>query len=320
MSATDYGDFGNALLKRFWAWADRLHANELDGGRRKGRPPVLRREFASKNVLVPPEVVKARSIVSSLPTPERHRFFGSFKSSQALAQSVFGAVCAFGRLDLLDAVIADCGRSAFLNESSSAHLALEHQVRTLGEPRPTSVDVLLEAPSRRVAVECKFTEREFGVCSRSKLRPSDSTYAQQHCNGNYQVQRKRRDRCALTEIGVRYWTFLPELFEWNTDHDMVPCPLFPVYQLARNALAATVSDSGFDPNSGHVLVVYDARNPEFAPSGAALNQYDAIVASCRIPGLVRRVSWQRITASLTAAPELKYLVAGLNEKYGISPL
>ena len=320
MPATGYGDFENALLERFWAWADRFHANELDGGRRKGRPPVLRREFASKNVLVPPKVIKAHSIVSSLPTPERHRFFGSFKSSQALAQSVFGAVSAFDRLDLLDGVVADCGRSAFLEEGRGAHLALEHQVRTLGEPRPTSVDVLLEAPSGRVAVECKFTEREFGVCSRPKLRPRDSTYAQQHCDGSYHVQRQRRNRCALTEIGVRYWTFLPELFEWNADYDMVPCPLSPVYQLARNALAAAVNDSGFDPNSGHVLVVYDARNPEFASNGAARNQYDAIVASSRIPGLVRRVSWQRIAGCLNAAPELKYLVAGLNDKYGISPL
>ena len=43
-----YGDFEKHLRERFWAWADRHHTNELDGGRRDGRPPVLRREFASK--------------------------------------------------------------------------------------------------------------------------------------------------------------------------------------------------------------------------------------------------------------------------------
>ena len=195
---------------------------------------------------------------------------------------------------------------------------LEHQVQTLGEPRRTSVDVLLEAGSRRVAVECKFTEREFGVCSRPKLRPDESSYADQHCDGNYRVQRQRRNRCALTEIGVRYWTFLPELFDWSADEDMIPCPLSTVYQLARNALAATVTDAGIDPDSGHVLVVYDARNPEFALGGAAQRQYDAISAASRIPGLIRRVSWQHVTGCLGAAPELAYLVTALSEKYGIA--
>lgn len=315
-----YAEFDAALRERLWSWADRHHTNELDGGGRNGRPPVLRAEFASKALLVPTGSASARSILSSLPIRDRHPYFGSFKSSQSLAQSVFGAVAAYDRLDLLDGIIADCGRSAFLENNIGANLTLEHQVQTLGEPRRTSVDVLLEAPTRRVAVECKFTERNFGVCSRPKLRPDTPTYAQQHCDGNYRVQRHRQNRCALTEIGVRYWTFLPDLFEWNADQDMIPCPLSPVYQLARNVLAATVTDAGFDPNSGHALVVYDTRNPEFANGGAARNQYDMIMASCRIPGLVRGVSWQRIAGSLTAAPELKYLVAGLNKKYGISPL
>ena len=123
----------------------------------------------------------------------------------------------------------------------------------------------------------------------------------------------------MTEIGVRYWTFLPELFDWNADQDLVPCPFSRVYQLARNALAATVTDARFDPDAGNALVVYDARNPEFAPGGAARNQYDAIVSACWILGLVRRVSWQRITSALTAAPEPIYLVDGLNDKYSISP-
>jgi hypothetical protein len=36
-------------------------------------------------------------------------------------------------------------------------------VATLGEPRPTSIDVLLTKGTHRVAVECKFTEAEFGA-------------------------------------------------------------------------------------------------------------------------------------------------------------
>ena len=193
-------------------------------------------------------------------------------------------------------------------------------MRSLGEPRSTSVDVLVEAGPKRVAVECKLTEREFGVCSRPQLRPSAPNYAEQHCDGHYRIQRGRRERCALTEIGVRYWTYLPHLFDWAADRDLRPCPFSEVYQLARNALAATVTAPGFDQNSGHVLVVYDARNPEFVVGGAVQRQYESAINSCRVPGLIRRLSWQRLVGAFTCAPELSYLLAGLEGKYGIRPV
>ncbi len=318
-TAVDYVDYEQTLLQHLWAWADRRHSKEIDDGGRSGRPPVLRPEFASKGLLVPTDPSRARDVVSVIHRSHRHRWFRSLKSSQALAQSVFGAVHAFRRLDLLRDVPADCGRPAFLEDPRGASLNLEHEVRSLGEPRSTSVDAYIEAPSRRIAVECKFTEREFGVCSRPKLRPQDRTYAEQYCDGDYRVQRGRRERCALTEIGVRYWAYLPHLFDWKTDHDLRPCPFSEIYQLARNALAVTVTTGGCDPNAGHVLVVYDARNPEFAGSGTAQRQYEAAIAACRVPGLFRRLSWQRLAGALDAAPDLAYLVAGLQGKYGISP-
>ena len=315
----DYAGYENAVLGKLWDWADRHHVSELDGKGRIRRPPVLRPEFGAKSVLVPPDPAKASAVVSAVPDGERHRWFRSFKSSQALAQSVFGAVVAFGHLDVLDGILADCGRPAFLADTRSTSLVLEHNVRNLGEPRPTSVDVFLEARSRRVAIECKFMEREFGTCSRTRLRPDDSNYAEQHCDGNYRIQRGRRTRCALTEIGVRYWTFLPGLFNWGAGRDLRPCPFSGTYQLARNALAATVTADGCSRGLGHVLVIYDARNPEFAAGGAAQRQYESALAACRVPGLLRRLSWQRLAGALTGAPEFAYLVAGLAGKYGIRP-
>ena len=205
-AVVDSTGYERALLGHLWNWADRYHAGELDGGLRAGRSPVLRPEFASKAVLVPSDSAKASGVVSAVAKSERHRWFRSFKSSQALAQSVFDALGSFGRLDLLDGVVAECGRPAFLDDTRGVSLVLEHEVRSLGEPRPTSVDVLLEAGSKRVAVECKLTERKFGVCSRTQLRPGDPNYAEQCCDGTYRIQCGRRERCALTEIGVRYWT------------------------------------------------------------------------------------------------------------------
>ena len=315
----DVTGYENVLLGHLWGWADRYHAGELDGGPRVDRAPVLRAGSASRSLLVPSDPTRASGIVSAIPYKARHRWFRSFKSSQALTQSVFAALDRFDRLDLLHGVIAECGRPAFLEDARSASLVLEHEVRSLGEPRSTSVDVFLDARSRRVAIECKLTERAFGVCSRPQLRPGDPSYAEQHCDGNYRIQRGRSERCALTEIGVRYWTYLPHLFDWAADGDLRPCPFSAVYQLARNALAATVSECGFDPNSGHVLIVYDARNPEFAAGGAAGRQYESAISACRVPGLIRHLSWQRLIDAFTCAPELAYLVSGLEGKYGIRP-
>lgn len=316
----NYRGYEASVRQRLWAWADRHHHNELDGGKRDERTPVLDKRFAAGNVLVPADNARAQEVVAAIPEFQRHRWFGSLKSSQALAQSVFGGFHAYGCLDLLKNVSADCGRPAFFSESNGMQLDFEHEADCLGEPRPTSVDVLLHGLGRRVAIECKFTEREFGTCSRPKLKPRDSTYTQQYCDGTYRVQQGRRERCALTEIGVRYWHYLPLLFDWSADRDHRPCPLRGTYQLARNALVAAVSpDGGIDFVGGHMLVVYDARNPEFLPDGKASKQWVSAIEACRIPGLLRRVSWQRLLSVAVGACELSYLVDALDKKYGLKP-
>ena len=314
---TSYAEYERAVCQALWAWADGHHGRELDGGKR--RPPVLAREFAPKGVLVPPNRSKAHDIRAAIPPNQRHRWFCSLKSSQALTQSVFGAVRAFDRLDLLRNVSAECGRPAFFEDHRCWTLDFEHEVRCLGEPRPTSIDVLLRGAQKRVAIECKFTEQDFGTCSRPRLRPDDTAYSEQHCDGSYRVQRGRRERCALAEIGVRYWEHLPQLFDWPVDRNHVPCPLGDVYQLARNALAAALTPDGdLDPAAGHALVVYDARNPKFRENGKAGKQWTLATAACRVPGLMRRVSWQRLMLAIARAPELVYLVDGVGRKYGLT--
>ena len=50
----------------------------------------------------------------------------------------------------------------------------------LGEPRPTSVDVMFDG-KYRVAVECKLSLPEVG--SRPRLGRSASSYESDHCDG-----------------------------------------------------------------------------------------------------------------------------------------
>lgn len=308
------------IYQAMWAWAEIHHDGELDGGRQQRRPPVLKPDFAAKNVLVPSDVTRAEEIRGLIRPAQRHRHFSSLRSSQALAQSVFGAMSTFGRLELLARIPAECGRPAFFEEFDDWKIALEHDVDTLGEPRSTSVDVLLSGPARQVAIECKFTEAEFGTCSRPRLRPGDGAYSEQRCDGNYRVQEGRSDRCALTAIGVKYWDHLPKLFAWPADYDHEPCPLRAAYQLARNALAAVVTaDGNVDLDRGHALILYDARNPAFQPGGAADRQLQDAINACLVPGLLRCLSWQRLITSIATAPDLTWLLDALRDKYALVP-
>ena len=306
--------YKDGVCVSLWSWADANHQGQLDGRDREGRPPVLGEGFEAENVLVAPDGFRSEEVRAAIPVRERHRWFRSLFSSQALAQSVFGNIRAYGRLDLLRDVPAECGREAFFREDEDWSLDLEHRIGSLNEPRPTTVDVLLQSSGRRIAVECKFTEDEFSTCSRTRLPKQDA----HHCNGNYEVQQGRLERCALSEQGISYWRHLPQLFDWPADRNHAPCPFAGVYQLARNALAATLSPAGeLDSESGHMLLVYDDRNPEFHPDGRGSRQWRMALEACRVDGLLRRISWQRLLGSLSGAGELQWLLDALERKYGL---
>ena len=198
--------YGVVVNQHLWTWATQHVAEILDRGSRPGRPPVLKPEFADMNVLVPSDAAQRAQIRTAVRFNQRHRHFASLRSSQALTQSVFGAISAAGRLDLLAGITAECGRPAFFTTGDDHwKLEFEHNVATLGERQPTSIDVMLSGPDRCVAIECKFTESEFGTCSRPRLRPGEPGW----CDGSYRVQEGRRNRCALAEIGIQYWDHLP---------------------------------------------------------------------------------------------------------------
>ncbi len=308
--SSDWNSYFRGLNDTWWQWAARNHPAELDGVSRASRPPVFANGFEELNVIVPEDREFAEHIRRLIPRSQRHRGFASMRSSQALAQSVFGAIAAG---EILNGIIADCGQSAFGN--SKFTMDMEYEVHWLGEPRPTSIDVFLRGSNYRVAVECKFTEREFGLCSRPNLTPNDDSYEEQFCDGSYSRQRNRIARCSLTEIGALYWEVLPDLFQWKTQKDIEVCPFANTYQLARNALAAcTYNDGIARPDTGHVLVVYDARNPEFHNGGKALAQFDEATGASLVPGLFRKLSWQNLIAQLT---DFDWLDDAIRQRHGI---
>jgi hypothetical protein len=311
------------LHRRLWNYRRTSFpgASDLfDPSHSEGRsPPVFRREFAGLNLLLPSTADSGISaaITAMIPHAERHRWFASMSSSQALAQSVFASLATLGRLAALENITSREGYPAFFDNAESYQLKLEHQVATLGEPRRTSLDVFLTGP-RKVAVEVKFTEGEFGRCSRPRMRPEEANFARDHCDGSFSVQRDRQSRCSLSERGILYWQFVPQFFTWTATEDHHPCPLAFTYQLVRNVLAVCVGEDGVPTaDGGHVLVIYDERNPAFQPGGEADAAWWAAIRALRFPRLLRRVSWQSIASHLARFPELAWLAVGLEEKYGL---
>ena len=316
-------DYLKSLVDQFWNYAEAeliMEGSILDREQRdQSRPPVFRKAEAARNILIPPDAnnkIRAK-LEATIPVKERHQWFRSMKSSQALAQSVFGNLIVSGHLDVLTDLESDEGLLAFCDDIGRADVELEYSVQHLGEPRSTSVDVWITGSSR-IAVECKLTEPDFGTCSRPRLKQGkDKNYQSDYCDGSYTRQKDRRSRCSLTEIGVNYWDHVPSLFHWNNNIDLVPCPLSNTYQLVRNVLAACISPDGrVNSNNAHVLIIYDKRNPSFQDGGRANQQWKAAKAALKTPELLRSCSWQSILEHLDQSDKLVWLVDQLKRKYG----
>jgi Restriction Endonuclease associating with ARP len=320
--STSSSHYASQLHDGFKEYRNRRFAREpsLFELRPAGGPVVFRRNHADKNILVPPSATDdvREQIMGAIPPRKRHRYFASMRSSQALAQSVFGTIQALNRLPLLSSIQSEDGRPAFGSTLDSSSLILEKSVEWLGEPRPTSIDAWISNSDYRVAVECKLAENAFGQCSRPHLTADDAAFEREYCDGNYTRQRGRAERCALTEIKVRYWDYLEALVGWRLDIDQQPCPLRKTYQLVRNALAASVQNGILDTARGHALIIYDQRNPTMWLGGYGAEQWKLATETLRNPGVLRRISWQAFIGQWPRDEVLDWLRKELSAKFGFT--
>jgi hypothetical protein len=240
-------------------------------------------------------------------------------SSQALTQSVFGNLIVYEKLHCLRSLTGDDGEPLFVRDAShSRQCQLEFEVDYLGEKSRgrTSIDVLFNG-SYRIAVECKLSETEVGSCSRARLRPDEPSFAAQFCDGRYAVQRGRGSRCSLTEIEVKYWSYIPLILNWSAEIDHAPCPLNSTYQLVRNLLAVCVDRTGsVSLDSGHVVLLYDERNLAFQRKGGGITAWEKVRAALKKPTLMQNCTWQAVVGCLRKEESLNWLTHGLAEKYG----
>jgi hypothetical protein len=301
-----------------WGYRDDSFADEghlFRPGEDRQHPPVFLAEHANRNVLRPSDPVLTKLVLDSIPADRHHKWFRSMKSSQALAQSVFGNLKAHRRADcLLDVRADDDDLPAFgAGPIDPDGVELEHSVgrEFLKEPHPTDIDLWI-CGRNVVCVECKLTEAEVGRCSRPMCPTHRYT-----CNGNCEQQPGRQYRCALAQQGIQYWNHVPKILNWSLEEDARPCKLLAPYQLVRNILAATVEDGEVKPDRGHALLVYDQRNPAFWHSEEGT--FEKLRRDLLNPAILRRCSWQSIIRVMAEYDDLKWLVKALGEKYGLTP-
>ena len=304
-------DYLNQLIDRFWLYRDRRFPNRpdvfLNQRKQPNKPPVFRPEFSDLNVVAPAS--RRQTVLGMLWAADRHRWFSSMRSSQALTQSVFGTLKVLDKLRLLTHVMADDGGFAFFAEARSPmECYLERPCASLGElPKgQTKSDVFFEG-AHNVSVECKLAEDAFGSCSQPMISPTAPNDRWDLCDGTYTRQRSRRERCSLTEKGILYWKRIPALLQWNVEADQSPCPMRVPYQLVRNLLAA---------ESGHAVLVYDSRNPHFQRGGACAESFEGLRNDLHDPSRLRRCSWQTICGVLASDSDLHDFVEELNLKFG----
>jgi hypothetical protein len=310
-------DYLQQMIQRFWQYKaahfsgqdhmfERANPNGL-------RPPVFNQGFETGNLLLCGLNGADRGRVVAMIAPaKRQMWFRSMRSSQALTQSVFGTLAVIGRLDLLAQLETDDGEKPFRpGAGGEVEVHLELEVNHLGEPQPTSKDVAFRGRSS-VTVECKLTEPEIGPCSAA----NPPAHCPRGCDGSYSVQMGRASRCYLTEIGVRYWEYVPLLFHIDAEIDHNPCPLNSTYQLVRNLLATCVSSAGgYVPDAG-VVTLYDDRNPSFQEGGDGWNAFTVVREMLCEHHLLQRATWLSLAALLHADDQTHWLATALNAKYG----
>ena len=109
-------DYKADLNQRYWEYQKSQFSTGQSFFERpyaqNGRPPVFVRLEAWRNVIIPVAgQQETHRLLALIPEGERHKWFGSMNSSQALAQSVLGNLATYDSLHYLSELKDDTGIS-----------------------------------------------------------------------------------------------------------------------------------------------------------------------------------------------------------------
>lgn len=231
-----------------------------------------------------------------LPRAERHRHHLSGRSSQVLALGLLGSGIQLepdlGWLaEALDMPSISTGSEPTGTFEWRAPFELLNE-----QPRPTSVDLLVENEGLSLCIEAKWTERGFGTCSCT---------SEARLSGDCQTRVRAR---------TAYWQVLGQDFGRPLRLDGTLCPLSALYQQVRNvAVARALAERG--GRKAAVAVLYDDRNPAFSDARGDDGGLPALRhALADSPVELRTVSWQRLMEHL---PDDTAVRAWAEQRHGL---
>jgi hypothetical protein len=214
-----------------------------------------------------------------------HKWARSAKSSQTLALSLFGHAAQNDNSlswfwDALNLPIDFCSRPL---------LQFEHCLESsdLGEsPRVTKIDLSVATRDTFIAIETKWSEPGFGICSCVRDGDGDP-------RAGFDCSARVRSRTAYWETAHDFFGLEPVRLP------LLPCSLSAAYQPIRLAAAARSLSRG---RRAVFALIFDARSPYFAATGQWIG-WPALLTSLlqryEHSGLVfRAISWQALTPNL----------------------
>jgi hypothetical protein len=183
------------------------------------------------------------------------------QSSQALAIDVMGTLqtspCRNAILNFLAARI-----NVPVSEKWEIILEWQDDENLLNEPsHRTQVDAVAISETAMILFECKFKEGG-GGCSQTLEIASGAKKRTRQCDRKYHLQEnpsnKRVSRCALTGKEIKYWRYIPEVFNFDPEQDYYPCPFVSTwYQYMRNLVLASALRERTKKHVAFVLLFAD---------------------------------------------------------------
>ncbi len=171
--------------------------------------------------------------------------------------------------------------------------------------QPTSIDfALLNKSAGSIFIEAKFTESEFGKCSKFK-----------QCNCDKVNPMINDSKCYYYSQGMFYWPLLQEHNILNEEQKNAKlCPLADHYQFYRELLFAV-------EQQGYFVLIYDERNPYFV--NQYKGEYEGIFTRLcsslpeEICKRVSAISIQKLFNSIKTLHEQSVWTKEFAEKYGM---
>lgn len=230
------------------------------------------------------------------------------QSSQALAIDVFGTLAVSDTRDvILDGWATELGLPA--GGPWSVQLEWHDPNDNLNERQPTWVDAVAQSPHALIFFEGKFTEGDGGRCSQTQPLRTGPRQGQRQCDGRYMFQTNpatgTEARCALTAKGLRYWEYIPQVFDYAADQSYFECPFAGAwFQWMRNLTGcyAAARASGRAP----AFVLAYADGPGLAMAARVRSTEWARLQNRLQPGAITLRAWSYqdlIRLAQAAVPE-----------------